>query len=271
MFREAGHQHRADERQGGRGTMTKPLILVTNDDGVQVPTLAALAAALDPLGTVTVYAPEGQQSAVGHGVSLHRPLRVTPVKPGWFMVDGTPTDCVILAVRELLGRRPDLVVSGINPGPNLGDDVTYSGTVAGAYEGMLLGIPSLAVSVVSLEPKHLDTTAQVAVRLARHVLANGLPPDTALNVNVPDMPYDQLEGVAITRMGRRDYKDEIVCRTDPRGRTYYWIGGADPSHIEEPGTDFDAIEHRRVSVTPLHRDLTHHAVLNHFREPKIEL
>lgn len=252
--------------------MTKPpLILVTNDDGIRAPGLELLARALEPLGEVAVYAPESQQSAVGHSVSLHKPLRVTQLMPGWHMVDGTPTDCVMLAVRRLLGRKPNLVVSGINPGANLGDDVTYSGTVAGAFEGMLLGLPSIAVSDVSYHPKHQETAARVAHVMAQYVLAHGLPEDTTLNVNVPDCPYEALKGVAITRMGRRDYEDEIVCRKDPRGGIYYWIGGDEPTHIMEEGTDFEAIEAGKVSVTPLHRDVTHHAVMHNFYEPMIEL
>jgi len=245
--------------------MTTPQILVTNDDGIHAPGLAILAEALAPLGDVWVYAPDRQQSAVGHGVSLHRPLRVTQYKDHWFMVDGTPTDCVMLAVRDLMERKPDLVVSGVNPGANLGDDVTYSGTVAGAYEGMLLGIDAIAVSDVAYVPKYLETAGIVARRVAEKVLASGLPADTVLNVNVPDVPPDQLGPIRITRMGRRHYQDEIVRREDPRGRVYYWIGGNEPSHHLEPGTDFEAIEHGDVSLTPLHRDVTNHAVLDALR------
>lgn len=251
--------------------MKRPLILVTNDDGVRAPGLRLLADALAAVGRVEVYAPESQQSAVGHSVSLHKPLRVNALEPGWHMVDGTPTDCVMLAVRSLLGERPALVVSGVNPGANLGDDVTYSGTVAGAFEGMLLGIPSIAVSDVSYRPQYMATAARVGALVARHVLAHGLPEDTTLNVNVPDRPFEDLQGVAITRMGRRDYHDEIVRREDPRGGVYYWIGGDEPSHILESGTDFEAIEQGKVSVTPLHRDVTHHAVMHRFYEPPISL
>jgi len=241
--------------------MSTPLILVTNDDGIQAPEIAVLAAALSEIGEVWVYAPDRQQSAVGHGVSLHRPLRVTSYKERWFMVDGTPTDCVMLAVRDLLGRRPDLVVSGINPGANLGDDVTYSGTVAGAYEGMLLGLPSFAISNVSYAPTQYGAAEKAAVAIASYLLREGLPPDTMLNVNVPDLPAEEITGYAITRMGRRNYQDEIVHRVDPRGGSYYWIGGAAPSHFSEPGTDFEAIENNRVSVTPLHRDVTNYAAI----------
>ena len=251
--------------------MDRPLILVTNDDGVRAPGLRLLAEALAPLGQVEVYAPESQQSAVGHSVSLHKPLRVNALEPGWHMVDGTPTDCVMLAVRSLLGRRPDLVVSGVNPGANLGDDVTYSGTVAGAFEGMLLGLPAIAVSDVSYRPIHMGTAARVGARVAAYVLAHGLPEDTVLNVNVPDVPYEELQGVAVTRMGRRNYHDEIVRREDPRGGAYYWIGGDEPAHVRESGTDFEAIEQGQVSVTPLQRDITHHAMLHHFYEPPVTL
>lgn len=251
--------------------MSRPLILVTNDDGVRAPGLRLLAEALAPLGEVAVYAPESQQSAVGHSVSLHKPLRVNGLEPGWHMVDGTPTDCVMLAVRSLLGRRPDLVVSGVNPGANLGDDVTYSGTVAGAFEGMLLGLPAIAVSDVSYRPVHLGTAAQVGARVAAYVLEHGLPEDTVLNVNVPDVPFAALQGVAVTRMGRRNYHDEIVRREDPRGGAYYWIGGDEPAHVRESGTDFEAIEQDKVSVTPLQRDITHHAMLHHFYETPVTL
>lgn len=251
--------------------MDQPLILVTNDDGIRAPGLRLLAEALAEIGRVQVYAPEGQQSAVGHSVSLHKPLRVNQLEPGWHMVDGTPTDCVMLAVRRLLGERPDLVVSGVNPGANMGDDVTYSGTVAGAFEGMLLGIPAIAVSDVSYRPAHLRTAAEVGARVARYVLAQGLPEDTTLNVNVPDVPYPALEGLAVTRMGRRNYDDEIVRREDPRGGVYYWIGGDEPAHVEEAGTDFEAIARGQVSVTPLQRDVTNHAALHHFYEPPIAL
>lgn len=251
--------------------MEKPLILVTNDDGIQAPGIAILAEALEPLGEVWVYAPDRQQSAVGHGVSLHRPLRVHELRARWYMVDGTPTDCVMLAVRDLLERRPDLVVSGVNPGANLGDDVTYSGTVAGAYEGMLLGICSFAVSDVSYAPVHMETAGRVARAVAQSLLQRRLPKDTVLNVNVPDVPYEDLRGVSVTRMGKRDYQDEIVRREDPRGGAYYWIGGAEPSHVKEAGTDFEAIEQQKVSVTPLHRDVTNYAALSALDEWELSL
>lgn len=245
--------------------MDKPLILLTNDDGIRAPGLAALAHALDALGDVWVFAPDRQNSAVGHGVSLHRPLRVEEFAPQWFMVDGTPTDCVMLAVRGLLPRRPALVASGINCGANLGDDVTYSGTVAGAYEGMLLGIPALAISNVSYSPRLWEPSGRVAARVAAQMLEHGLPENVMLNVNVPDCPDEEIVGLSVTRMGRRNYQDEIVQRQDPRGGRYFWIGGALPDHYVEPGTDFAAIEANRVSVTPLCRDITAHGCLEELR------
>lgn len=245
--------------------MARPTILLTNDDGIHSPWLAALAESMEKLGEVFVYAPDRNQSGVGHGVSLHRPLRVQEIRPGWHSVDGTPTDCVMLAVRDLMRHRPVIVLSGINDGPNMGDDVTYSGTVAGAYEGMLLGLPSMAVSCVSHAPQHIATAAHYARQLAEFVLVNGVPEDTVLNVNVPDVPLEDIQGIQFTRMGRRSYEDEIVHRTDPRGVAYYWIGGDTPGHVAAEGTDFDAVDRNYVSVTPLHRDLTNYESLEALR------
>lgn len=241
--------------------MATPLILVTNDDGISAPGLAHLAEALSSVGEVAVYAPDRQRSAVGHGVSLHSPLRVTEVRPGWHMVDGTPADCVILAVRSLLGRRPDLVVSGINPGANLGDDVTYSGTVAGAFEGMLLGIPSFSISIISHHPRHYEPARRTAAMMAGLLLKDGLPEDVMLNINLPDVPLEEIQGMAVTAMGRRNYQDEIVERRDPRDGRYYWIGGAKPDHYLTPGSDFEAVENNKISVTPLKRNLTEYDAL----------
>ncbi len=241
--------------------MSQPVILCTNDDGILAPGLAALTGALKTLGDVWVIAPDRQQSAVSHCVTLHRPLRVTEYKPQWLMIDGTPADCMMLALRKLLKTRPALIVSGVNMGPNLGDDVAYSGTVAGAYEGMLAGIPSIAVSNASYVPQHLDGSAAAARDIAARVLHSGVPSDVLLNVNVPDVPYGELQGIRITRQGRRKYPEDIVERIDPRGQRYYWIGGADPGHEDETGTDFEAIANCCISVTPLNRDMTHHGAL----------
>jgi 5'-nucleotidase len=236
--------------------MDKPLILVTNDDGIFSPGIDALARELDTLGDVWVFAPDSEQSAVGHGISLNRPLRTREIKHQWYSIDGTPADCVLLAVRKLMPSKPSIVLSGINNGPNLGDDVTYSGTVAGAYEGMLLGFPSLAVSNASYDAREFDVIAQVAVKIASQVLESGLPKDTVLNVNIPQLSYEDLNGIALTRQGLRNYGDEIFEREDPRGKKYYWIGGFREEHEIHEGTDFEAIEENKVSITPLHRNIT---------------
>jgi len=236
-----------------------PLILVSNDDGIHSEGLTALADAVRPLGEVVVVAPDRERSAVSHALTLHRPLRVVPHGAGRHAVDGTPTDCVNLAINGILPRRPALVVSGINKGANLGDDVTYSGTVSAAMEGTLLGIPSIAVSLVGRDGYHFDPAARCAARLARWVLERGLPPDTLLNVNVPPLPAGtDPRGLALTRMGRRRYGDAIVEKLDPRGRKYYWIGGEELTFVEEEGTDFHAVSQGLISVTPIHLDLTNY-------------
>ena len=246
--------------------MSTPLILLTNDDGIHAPGLRVLAESLADLGEVQVFAPDRERSAVGDGISLHHPLRVKQIREGWRSVDGTPADCVLIAVRSLLGRRPDLVVSGINMGANLGDDVTYSGTVAGAREGMLLDIPSIAVSDINYQGAHLETAGAAARAIARFVLANGLPRETMLNVNVPGIPLEEIAGIEVTSMGRRYYDDEIIHRKDPRGIDYYWVGGSAQPHEPQPGTDLHATANKRVSVTPLQRDYTNHDALGLFAQ-----
>lgn len=251
--------------------MSDPLILITNDDGIHATGIQVLAEAMRPLGDAWIVAPDREQSASSHSVSLHRPLRVTEVAPQSLMVDGTPVDSVMLATRHLLPRRPDLVVSGINRGANLGDDVTYSGTVAGAREGMLLGIPSVAVSNVSDSPQYWDTAARVAVSVCKYVLANGLPKETLLNVNTPDVAFEALPGCRWTRMGRRHYEDEVFLREDPRGNSYYWIGGTLPDEQSHPDSDVTAIDEGFVSVTPLLRDATHEGSMEILRSWKFDL
>jgi 5'-nucleotidase len=235
-----------------------PVILVTNDDGVHAPGLRALADALEPLGEVHVVAPDREQSAVGHAVTLHRPLRVERLEERCFAVNGTPSDCVNLGVLGLLPESPVLVVSGINHGSNLGDDVTYSGTVSAAMEGTLLGVPSMAVSVTEPAADGLAAAATVARLVAARVLVEGLPAKTLLNVNVP---HGGLRGIRLTRLGHRVYREKVVRELDPRGRPYYWIGAGPPEWQEDEASDIAAVHEGFASVTPLHLDLTHYGAL----------
>jgi 5'-nucleotidase len=231
-------------------------ILVTNDDGVRAEGIKNLREAVEEIGRVIVVAPEQQQSASSHALTLSDPLRINWLDDSTIAVDGTPTDCVLVAMRGILERKPDLLVSGINHGPNLGDDVTYSGTVAAAFEGTLLGIPSVAVSVAAWQDCKFDAARNFAGRIVTEVLEHGLAPNTLLNVNVPSCAAEGITGVRVTRLGKRVYRDVIVKKKDPRGRDYYWIGGGDPEWKPEKGTDFEAIEQNYISVTPLNLDLT---------------
>jgi len=235
------------------------MILVCNDDGVSAPGLAALAEVLTRLDSVFVVAPDREQSAAGHAITLSRPLRAERLSNGWIAVDGTPTDCVNLALNGLLDQRPWLVVSGINRGANLGDDITYSGTVSAAMEAVLLGIPAIAVSQAGKSVKNYAVAARFAEKLSRAIKQSGLPDDTLLNVNIPELCRN--EGFKVTRQGRRRYSDAIVEKTDPRGRKYYWIGGDQLDFDDEPGTDFAAVKAGFISVTPLHLDMTNHGSL----------
>ena len=237
-------------------------ILLTNDDGITAEGLIALKHALSAHWDVVVLAPDREQSATSHSLTLDRPLRTKRLDDRTFSVDGTPTDCVMLAMYgDLLDGKPDLLVSGINHGPNLGDDVTYSGTVAAAIEGTLLGVPSVAMSVTAWNDLLFDAAAEFAVRLVRTVLSETMPEDTLLNVNVPNLPLGQIQGVRTTRLGRRIYRDAVVKGTDPRGKPYYWIGAQDPSWTGGADSDFAAIEKGYISLTPLHLDLTSHDAL----------
>ena len=243
-------------------------ILVTNDDGVDSPGLLALKQALQTIGDVIVVAPDRNWSAAGHTKTMHKPLRVNPTtlrdgSPA-YCTDGAPTDCVALVMLGLLPEKPALVVSGINPGSNLAHDLTYSGTVAAAMEAAINGIPGIAISIDANHHADIDfsSTAEIAVRLARRVLSDGLPRDTFLNVNAPDLPLDQIKGARITRLGKRFYHDELIERQDPNGRNYYWIGGQPPTGaIEEEGTDVWAVAHQFVSITPVQMDMTSHALV----------
>jgi 5'-nucleotidase len=249
----------------------KPLILVTNDDGYDAPGIAALVDAVAPLGEVIVAAPDRERSGAGHALTLDYPLRVFEVDRGRYRIDGTPTDCVHLGVFRLTdGRQPDLVVSGINRGLNVGDDVTYSGTVAGALEGTLLHIPSIAFSVATDDRGRADfvLAAALARRLSAQVLARELRPGVLLNVNVP---AGTVRGVRVTRQGTRTYRATAEERLDPSGRPYYWIAGLDMTPADEPDGDHRAIKDGYVSVTPLHANLTHEGSLRSLEEWELGL
>ncbi len=242
-------------------------ILVSNDDGYQAPGLQCLAAALSKLAEVTVVAPDRDRSGASNSLSLKNPLYVTHHdNNGFYSVEGTPTDCVHLAITGLLEPEPDMVVSGINHGPNLGDDVIYSGTVAAAMEGRFLGLPAIAVSQASFQPQYFETAARVAVWLVQQLRERPLPPDTILNVNVPDQPWEQLAGFQATRLGHRHKSAPVVKAVDPRGRTIYWVGPSGPEQEAGPGTDFHAIRAGFVSITPLHVDLTRDRALGPLAE-----
>lgn len=236
-------------------------ILVSNDDGYQAPGLLCLAAALNELAEITVVAPDRDRSGASNSLSLKNPLYVTRHDNGFHSVEGTPTDCVHLAITGLLEREPDMVVSGINSGPNMGDDVIYSGTVAAAMEGRFLGLPAIAISQAAPCPQHFDTAARVAVWLVRRLRERPLPSDSILNVNVPDVPWEQLAGFRVVRLGHRHKSEPVVKSIDPRGRPIYWVGPAGPEQDAGPDTDFHAVRAGYVAITPLQVDLTRHGAL----------
>jgi 5'-nucleotidase len=241
-------------------------LLVTNDDGIGAPSLMALKQALDQVAETVVFAPDHNWSAAGHPKTMHKPLRADPVTlpdgSQGFSSNGAPSDCVALALLGMVERKPDLIVSGINQGLNVGYDVFYSGTVAAAVEGVINGVPAIAFSLDSFEPVDYSGPASFAARLTQYVARYGLPADMFLNVNFPAVPWNEVKEVAITRLGRRVYRDELVSRTDPRGRSYYWIGGKPPSGVPDRGTDIWAVANGCVSITPVHLDMT----AFHFRE-----
>lgn len=247
----------------------KKTILVSNDDGIHSEGIKTLARALKRVGEVFIVAPDRERSAASHSLTLHKPLRVEKIGPNAYAINGTPTDCINLAVNGILKKRPDLVVSGINKGGNLGDDVTYSGTVSAAMEGTLLGIPSFAISLVSISRENFDfkNAARFAARLARFILKNRLPKDTLLNINVPDV--DEIKGYRITKQGKRLYGDAIVEKVDPRGKKYYWIGGDILKWEGGEDTDFKAITSNFISITPVHLDMTNYASFKELHKWKI--
>ncbi len=241
-------------------------ILVSNDDGYMARGIIALAEALSEIADVMVMAPDRNHSGASNSLTLHSPLRVHQAGDDRYFVNGTPSDCVHLALSGYLSDDPDIVVSGVNHGANLGDDVIYSGTVAAAMEGRFLGLPAIAVSLVGRHGKHFDTAARVACDLVKRLQNNPLADDVILNVNVPDLPFDELAGVEVTRLGFRHRSEPLVEEQDPRGRTIYWIGPAGPGQDAGPGTDFDAVERGAVAVTPLKVDLTRHESLPRLKD-----
>ncbi|RME35093.1 MAG: 5'/3'-nucleotidase SurE [Gammaproteobacteria bacterium] len=236
--------------------------LLSNDDGYRAPGLGCLAAALAQVGEVAVVVPDRDRSGASNSLTLDLPLRVSEMADGVLAVNGTPTDCVHLAITGLLDREPDMVVSGINAGANLGDDVLYSGTVAAAMEGRFLGYPALAVSLVGEEPGHFDTAVAVTMALIRQLRRHPLPSDTILNINVPDLPMEEISGWEATRLGYRHKAEPVIQDRDPRGRKLYWVGPPGPEQDAGPGTDFHTIRQGRVSITPLQLDLTRHDSLS---------
>lgn len=233
-------------------------VLVSNDDGVDAPGILVLADKLSEVGKVVVVAPDRDRSGASNSLTLDMPVRVHQLPDGRYRVAGTPTDCVHLALSGLLDHEPDIVVSGINNSANLGDDVIYSGTVSAAMEGRFLGLPAIAVSLVSADHhgRHFDSAAEAVLKLMRRLLVDPLPADTILNVNVPDLPWAEIRGYEVTRLGRRHRSAPSMPQRDPRGRLVYWIGPAGDVDDDGPGTDFDAVSRGFVSVTPIHVDLT---------------
>jgi 5'-nucleotidase len=241
-------------------------ILISNDDGYLAEGIGALAKALSDYATISVVAPDRNRSAASNSLTLDMPLRATLAHNGFTKVDGTPTDCVHLAITGLLENEPDMVFAGINHGANLGDDVLYSGTVAAATEGRFLGLPAVAISLVGDHPQHFETAAQVAVILFKHILKKPLTDNTILNVNVPDLPFAELKGFRACRLGQRHKSEPIIQSQDQRGRRIYWVGAAGEEQDAGEGTDFYAVNNGYVSVTPLQLDLTFYEKLDMLKQ-----
>lgn len=245
-------------------------ILVTNDDGVYSEGILVLAKALQRVGEIFIIAPDREQSAIAHSLTLHRPLRVEKIKKNIYAVDGTPADCVHLGVNTILPQKPRLIVSGINKGGNLGDDVTYSGTVSAAFEGTLLGIPSFAISLVARSKFKFRPAAHFAVRVAQQILQHGLPRDTLLNINVPNLDEKEIKSYRITQQGRWTHNGSgVIEKIDPRGKKYYWIGNGQLRFDQKKNTDFEAVSNSSISITPLHLDLTHYGSIRSLKKWKI--
>jgi 5'/3'-nucleotidase len=236
-------------------------ILISNDDGYLAPGLFCLAEALQAVARISVVVPDRDRSGASNSLTLENPIRAMISANNFIRVNGTPTDCVHLAITGLLEDEPDMVISGINAGANLGDDILYSGTVAAAMEGRFLGLPAMAVSLAGKTPENYDTAVKVVLKLIERLQTKVLANDVILNVNVPDVPVDQLKGLAATRLGHRHRSEPVIKDTDPQGRVIYWVGPSGPEQDAGPGTDFYAINNHCVSVTPLHIDLTRHTAL----------
>lgn len=236
-------------------------ILLSNDDGYLAPGLAALAETLGKSHTISVVAPDRNRSAASNSLTLERPLRATVADNGFTAVNGTPTDCVHLAITGLLESEPDIVISGINDGANMGDDVLYSGTVAAAMEGRFLGFPAIAVSMGSFDPQHFQTAAMAVMQVVEQLEQQPLKQDSILNMNVPDLPWDEIKGIRATRLGNRHKSEGVIRDTDPRGEPIYWVGPPGKTQDAGEGTDFHAVEHGFISITPLQIDLTRYDTL----------
>jgi 5'-nucleotidase len=245
--------------------MSRPLILVTNDDGVYAPGIRALWQAVQSLGRAVIIAPERDKSAVSHSLTMNRPLRVRELEPDILTLDGTPTDCVSIGINKVLPGKPDLIVSGINPGANLGDDISYSGTVSAAIEGTMYDIPSLAFSLPGEAPFDFTVAAGVAWKMASMALQFSLPENTLLNINIPPLEAGAIKGIRFTCQGRRIYKNAIQETFDPWGRRHYWIGGGDVHWSGGDNTDEHAVRNGYISVTPIQLDLTNHAGIDFLR------
>jgi 5'-nucleotidase len=248
-------------------------ILVTNDDGIDSEGLITLRRSLSRIGETVVIAPDHNWSAAGHNKTMYKPLRVTRVRMPedleGYSCDGTPSDCVAMSMLGLAGPKPDLVVSGINKGANLGGDVTYSGTVAAAMEAVISGVPGIAVSLSSLHDQDFQVAGDFAALLAERMLETAIDPTVLLNVNVPSIPRDAIKGVMVTRLGHRIYRDQLIERKDPFGRSYYWIGGDEPTGDAEEGTDIGALANGYISITPIHMDLTNYALMDQLKGWKL--
>jgi 5'-nucleotidase len=240
--------------------------MVTNDDGVHAPGIIALYKEMSKLGDAYIVAPDRERSAAGHSLTLHRPLKAEEIREHVFSINGTPTDCVTVGINKLLPQRPDLVVSGINKGANLGDDITYSGTVSAAIEGTIFGIPSIAFSLIADKPYHYETAVFFAEKIASYVLEHSLPFDTLLNVNIPNIAKEEISGIKLTRQGKRIYENSIQETFNPWGEKHYWIGGGRTFWEHGDEADMEAVQNNYVSITPIHLDLTNHSALTFLRD-----